>query len=241
MRGIRKQTSHASKDHDKVIRRNILEAWKLGKSQQKLEEKKKKLKSSVQRIENDLIVETDKIHRTSGNMVCDTHVVTSCLPSVIVSPATTSRSKLPWEKFKKLSVTRQMSSLSSVSSKPTIRRNNSQPCRFLPALPRLHTVIKESKQDVSSVSSYCRRITYEHDRRVNVDDVNKRTAKETRELPSNLLQIPSQKQDKSMKEILEKWKIESQSNECHVCEGASAALMEKRRSRFKERSATVSW
>ena len=242
VRSLGRQINHATNDHSKtygLIRRNGREAWKLERSYQEIEGKKNHLKNAVERMENDLIIEADKMQRTSGSLICNKNIAKDGLPTVIISPATTRRSKLPWEKHVKAPLTRQ-TSLPCVSKEITAKGNSSQSCNTSPSLPRLQTAMGDSHNNSGNFSMYCRKVRQEHKNLENIDDLVKSAAKDSKESSPNLLQIPSPKQDKSVKAVFQLTEKEKRRTQSESKVRVSELQMEMPKKKPIGRRATIS-
>ena len=202
IRGLGAQLKHASNDHVKaygLLRKNIQEAWKLEKNYREIEGQKKHLKSNVQRMERLLRTDADRMHATSGNFTKGTKSTAASLPTVVVSPSTTRRSKLPWEKLGKGSVDSPDNSLAGASKEASTKRNTTLEFKIMPNQPKLKRTVSEPNKNESGMYLSCRKLKHENREQVNIKEMTKMEANEDKDLSANHLQIPSPKQDRALK------------------------------------------
>jgi len=212
IRGLGAQLKHTSSDHVKaysLLRKNIQEAWKLEKNYRDIEGQKKHLKSNVKRMERELRTDADRMHATSGNLSKGTKSTAASLPTVVVSPSTTRRSKLPWEKLSKGSIDSPDNSLAGASKEASTKKNTTLEFKIMPNQPKLKRTVSEPNKNESGVYLSCRKLN--HENREQVITKAKMAANEDKEPSANHLQIPSPKQERTLKACFQQ--PENESNE----------------------------
>ena len=244
IRGLGKQIEVGTTDYAKVyglVRKNVREAWKLEKSYQDIEEEKEKLKSSLERKEKNLIIETEKMRRTSGSLMNDVQVIRNGLPKVIISPTTTKRSKLPWDHIGAGQIDSKTYFSPPAARKTTETRKYSSPKGVLPSLPRLQKAIEDSKKHVSDVALFCRKVQREKMNCKNTKDMttsNIAKGKKVERSTMNHLKIPSPKQEKTLKELFDQWQKEGIKTEFKT---EIVEYLEVPQRDSRKQSASVSW
>lgn len=218
IRALGKQIDQETHSHEKaygLVRRNVREAWKLEKSYQGIEVEKAKVWNKLERLEKDLLMESEKIHRTSGSLMSDVNLVRAGLPKVVISPSTTKRSKLPWKKIGKAPVEKRYQNAATAQQQKGNGRDVA-PTKATPVLPRLQKAMEESRKNVSEVGLFCKKIQSGQSIRDSLTKGAKGGArvktvegKVGASLMGHRLRVPQKKPESLPKAIIEKWRKEN--------------------------------
>lgn len=139
-----------------LVRKNVHENRKLDKSFKDIEEQKSKMNNSIERTVTKLLIDSEMVQKSSGCLMSEVENARIGLPSVIISRSTTQRSKLPWQKNRRIYAddvaTPKYSSQSPATTLSTARKRN------VSALPRLQKAMEDAKKHVNEVTLQCKKI-----------------------------------------------------------------------------------
>ena len=218
-----------------LVRKNIREAWKLEQNFQHLEEAKLKLKTSIDRMERQLLIEREKTRKCSGSFNNSEELIRTGLPQVILSRTTTQRSKLPWQQNG--NVTKKNEGRSNSRPLQTPARREGQ----VISLPRLQKAMEDSKKTINEVTLCCRRIPKDQNiiRRMNSAFTQKDhsiVGGKERSHTNDFLTAPKYNDKKIPKEFFAKWMQEASN-----CEAGTKDELQIPPKDYRRRSVSVTW
>eukprot|EP00795_Rhopilema_esculentum_P009340 gene9340-17043_t len=218
-----------------LVRKNIHEAWKLEQNFQHLEEAKLKLKTSIDRMERQLVIEREKTRKCSGSFNNNEELIRTGLPQVILSRTTTQRSRLPWQQMCKVTKKSEERSNSRPPKTPAKREGQ------VISLPRLQKAMEDSKKTINEATLCCRRIPKDKNiiRRINSVYTPKGhnvSGGKERSQTNDFLTVPKYSDKKIPKELFGTWMREASD-----CETGTKDELQIPPKDYTRRSVSVTW